>query len=214
MKKMRVRLTFIDDILGTASSDPDIHGTYISSKAPDAKTKTEEIEALGEEEVKEKGRTIFPKNADGKPVLWNYQIRGFFKSAAQALNGIDPANRLPSCKSRIDQLIFVYEDADNIAKRDIVIHTDDPITDCQRPLRAETMQGARVAIADSDCIKAGAWVEFDIVILGGAGQTEKSHVSEKKMVELVKAWLDYGKYCGIGQWRNSGKGAFLWEEIA
>ena len=31
---------------------------------------------------------------------------------------------------------------------------------------------------------------------------------------LVREWLDYGAYSGIGQWRNSGKGRFTWEEIA
>ena len=31
---MRVRLTFIDEILGTAAGDPDIHGTFIAKNAP------------------------------------------------------------------------------------------------------------------------------------------------------------------------------------
>ncbi len=59
---MRVRLTFIDEILGTASGDPDIHGTYIASNAPDAMTKQEEIEAIGEDEFRAKGKTVFPRN--------------------------------------------------------------------------------------------------------------------------------------------------------
>lgn len=29
----------------------------------------------------------------------------------------------------------------------------------------------------------------------------------------IREWLDYGKLRGIGQWRNSGKGRFEWEEI-
>ena len=29
----------------------------------------------------------------------------------------------------------------------------------------------------------------------------------------VEEWLDYGAARGIGQWRNSGKGRFTWEEL-
>lgn len=36
MTTMRVKLTFIDEVLGTAANDPEIHETYIASKAPDA----------------------------------------------------------------------------------------------------------------------------------------------------------------------------------
>lgn len=59
MERMRVRLTLIDDMLGTASGDPDIHGTFIASNAPDAPSMAEEIEAVGIDGVKEKGKTIF-----------------------------------------------------------------------------------------------------------------------------------------------------------
>ena len=33
-------------------------------------------------------------------------------------------------------------------------------------------------------------------------------------VEYVREWLDYGRLNGIGQWRNSGKGRFVWEELS
>jgi hypothetical protein len=32
-------------------------------------------------------------------------------------------------------------------------------------------------------------------------------------MKLVREWLDYGRLRGIGQWRNSGRGRFTWEEI-
>ena len=35
----------------------------------------------------------------------------------------------------------------------------------------------------------------------------------KDMYELSRECLDYGVLRGIGQWRNSGKGRYLWEEI-
>ena len=63
METMHVRLTFIDEILGTASSDPEIHRSYIASKGPDAVTIEEELETLTVDEVTEKGMTIFSKDA-------------------------------------------------------------------------------------------------------------------------------------------------------
>jgi hypothetical protein len=72
--------------------------------------------------------------------------------------------------------------------------------ECQRPLRASTAQGERIALAHSETCPAGTAVELEIVCL------DKGH--EK----LVKELLDYGKMRGLGQWRNSGKGRFTWEE--
>ena len=37
METMRVKLTFLDEILGTAFSDPEIHRSYIASKSPEPK---------------------------------------------------------------------------------------------------------------------------------------------------------------------------------
>lgn len=68
MEKMRVKLTFIDEVLGTASSDPEIHRSYIASKGPDALTIEEELETLTVDEVTEKGMTIFSKDSNDKVV--------------------------------------------------------------------------------------------------------------------------------------------------
>lgn len=199
---MRVRLTFTDDILGTASGDPDIHGSYIASNAPDAPSMKEEIAAVGEAEVKDKGKTVFPV-VDGKPVFWNYQIKGFFKSACSANRNLTGtlSSKCKAYKKKIDLGIFVFADANNKADRHIIINGE-YVDDCQRPLRAQTMQGDRVAIADSEAIGKGAWIEFDILCLDPHDK------------DMVREWLDYGELNGLGQWRNSGKGTFTWEEIA
>lgn len=47
MKKIKVKLTFTEEILGTANATATIHDEYIASKAPDAKSREEEIAALG-----------------------------------------------------------------------------------------------------------------------------------------------------------------------
>lgn len=43
MKEMKVRLTFLEEVFGTASSDPEIHESYIASNAPDAPSRKEEV---------------------------------------------------------------------------------------------------------------------------------------------------------------------------
>lgn len=204
METMRVKITFIDDILGTASSDPELHETYIASKAPDALSHEEEVAALGVDEAVAKGRTVFPRDKDGDPVIWNYQIRGFFKSACQALRTIKDtkSSKLKAYKKQIDLRIFVFPDAKDRASRGIKINVNGEIGDCQRPIRAQTMQGERVAIADSEMIPAGSTIEFDILM------------QDPNDRDMIKEWLDYGSLNGLGQWRNSGKGAFVWEEIA
>ena len=152
MKEMRVRLTFLEEVLGTANAERDIHEKFIASKAPDAPSREQEVEALGVEEVIEKGRTVFPKDENGSPFLWDYQIRGFFKSAAQAGSYMGGAKKLAAYKKKIDLLVFVNE------------------------------RKIPFILPDS-------------------------------LMKYVIDWLDYGRYNGIGQWRNSGKGRYTWTEI-
>jgi len=73
---------------------------------------------------------------------------------------------------------------------------------CVRPLRADTMKGERVSLAASETVAAGTAFEVEITTLTPA------------LEKLVRQCLDYGKLKGLGQWRNSGKGRFAWEEIA
>lgn len=194
--EIRVRLTFLDEVLGTASGNPDIHGEYIASKAPNPKSMAEEIEAIGEEAVKEKGMTVFPRNKNGKPILWDYQVKGFFKDTCSALRKVDgsQSSKIKAFKKDIDGLIFINE-------REIPYQFEGRTGECQRPLRANTPQGERVSIAHSETVPAGATVEFTIQLLSD------------KHEKAVREWLDYGRLRGLGQWRNSGKGRFLWEEL-
>lgn len=71
-KKMKVRITYTEEVLGGANANPEIHSEFIASKAPDAESMTEEIEAIGVEEVERKAVTVFPRDKDGHPMLWDY----------------------------------------------------------------------------------------------------------------------------------------------
>ena len=196
MHTLKVRLTFLDEVLGTASNNPDIHSEFIASKAPDAKKTEEEVAAIGVDEFVEKSMTVFPRDEDGAPILFDYQIKGFFKDAAGALRRVPgtKASKIKAYKKEIDGLLF-------IDPRMIPLNMSGPIGSCQRPLRASTAQGDRTALAHSEAAPADTTVEFEIQCL------------TKDMLELARECLDYGKLRGIGQWRNSGKGRYVWEEI-
>lgn len=196
MKEIKVKLTFLEEVLGTASADKEIHDKFIAANAPDAPSRKEEIEALGVEEVIEKSMTVFPRNADGKPIFWDYQIKGFFKDACGMLRKVPNSARskIKAYKKEIDGLIFVKE-------REIPIIFDGEIGSCQRPLRAQTAQGERVALANSETVPAGSTIEFTIQLMCDTHE------------KAVREWLDYGVFRGIGQWRNSGKGKFEWAEL-
>ena len=194
MKELKVTLTFNEYILGTASANPEIHAEFIASKAPDAQKMEEEVANVGADEVFEKSLTVFPRGKEGEPILYDYQIKGFMKDACGMLKRVPgtESGKLKAYKKEIDGLIFVKE-------REIPIKTDKPITILQRPLRAQTAQGERVALASSERIEAGATVTFTIMTL------------RDDLMPVVKEWLEYGALRGIGQWRNSGAGRFSWE---
>ncbi len=196
MAELKVKLTFINPILGSANANKEVHSDFIASKAPDAQKRKEEIEALGVDEVIKRETTIFPKTEDGTPHLWDYQIKGFFKHACGMLKNADNtlSSGIKAYKKFIDGLVFVEE-------RRIPLIFEGEIQNLQRPLRASTMQGERVSLANSEMLPAGTTCEFTIKTL------------KEDLVPVIKEWLDYGKLNGLGQWHNSGSGAFTWEEI-
>ena len=196
MKTIKVKITFLEEILGTAPTNEDIYRDFIASKSADALKIEEEVAAIGVEEVVEKGMTVFPRNENKKPIFWDYQIKGFFKDACGMLARVTgtASSKLKAYKKIIDGLVFV-------SPRQIEITTDKEIGKCERPLRAQTAQGERIALAISESIKSGATINFDITVL--------SDDHEKAVIE----WLDYGILRGLGQWRNSGKGRFTYKII-
>lgn len=198
MKVLRARVTFTNDVLGTASADPELHSTYIANLAPDAPSREEEVAAIGAEEVEHNAMTIFPRDEDGNPILWDYQIKGFFKDACSMLRKVSGtrSSKIKAFKKEIDGLVFPKP-----RKMVINIPEGKSMGNCQRPLRASTAQGERIALANSETCPEGSWFDLEIVLL------------KDDMLDVVKEWLDYGELRGLLQWRNSGYGSFVWEII-
>lgn len=109
MKEIKVKLTFIEPVLGTCPGDPDIYRTFVASNSPDAATMEDEVAAIGVDGVVEKGKTIFPKLDDGTPFFYDYQIKGFFKDTCGGLRKVKEtkSSSIKAFKKEIDKLIFV-----------------------------------------------------------------------------------------------------------
>jgi len=195
---MKIEITLIEEMLGTKAADPEVFATFIASKAPDDDKRREEIETADARE--QSGTTIFHKQ-NGNVGLWDYQIKGFFKDACGAMNRFDKEMRgglekLSAYKTKIDGCIFVFPRFITMT-----LPPGEPVGLCERPLRAETAQGPRVSVCRSETVPVGTMIQCEIQIMS------------KELNPYVSAWLDYGKLRGLGQWRNSGKGRFLWTAV-
>ena len=109
-------------------------------------------------------------------------------------NASNKSGGLRAYKKIIDGMIFV-------SPRKIPIELNGMIGNCQRPLRGQTAQGERIALANSETIPAGSSIIITVTCLDPVHEA------------AVTEWLNYGEFRGIGQWRNSGKGRFTWEEV-
>lgn len=207
MKEMHVRLTFTEPVLGTGNNNQEIHSELIASKAPDAISREEEVAAIGAEAVEEKSMTVFARNDEGQPILWNYQVKGFFKEACAMLQrmkgekcAVESCN-MKAYKKTIDGAIEpMFTRGTYDRKIPLILPAGTEIENLQRPLRGQTAQGERIALASSEMLPAGTTAEFWI---------ECADKYEKAVLE----WLKYGIKHGMNQWRNAGYGRFTFEVL-
>lgn len=179
----KVTMTFVEPMLGTAPQDKEIYSNYIL----DNLSHEDEVETVRDE----KGRTGFHKLSDGTPIVYDYMLKGFFKDACSMLARVDGSlsKKLKAYRKIIDGLVFVFP-------RRIPLQLAGPLTILERPLRAQTAQGERVALAASEMAAEGTTISFTIDVLEDGTVTE----------ELLREWLNYAKYRGLGQWRNGSYG--------
>lgn len=188
--------------VGQRPSNEDLLATYIASKAPTSELSAEEIDNIKAQNAEDR-ITVFYKSADGTPFQYNYQVKGMFKDSCQMLakagkagySGGKACAALKAYKKAIDGLIFVYP-------REIHYDTHGlKMGYCERSLRAQTPMGERISIAKSETVPEGSTIEFEVECL------------DPKLEDMVRECLNYGRMRGIGQWRNSGKGTYLWDEL-
>ena len=109
-KALKVKLTFTEEVLGLSPASKEVYRDYIASKAPDAPTVADEIEAVGIDETADGKMTVFPRQ-DGKVGFWDYQIKGMFKDSCGGLARVKTTEsaKLKAYKKIIDKLIFIEE---------------------------------------------------------------------------------------------------------
>jgi len=186
-KTYQVTVKFLEPLLGTVPLNSELYDDYIATKAP----APVEDEAETIEEMTEKGTTGFHR-LDEKLILYDYVVKGFFKDACGMLrrDSTTLSAKITSHKKVIDGMVF-------IRPRRIPLVVVGKIGILERPLRAQTAQGERVALSRSETIEAGSSATFTVQVIGGA-------VTEA----VLREWLEYGALRGLGQWRNAGYGAF------
>lgn len=211
MDKYKVRLTFMELLLGTTPLDPEVYSKWVAAQAA-PQAEDEELETLPElEDLLEAGTTGFHRE-DGKPFLYDYVIKGFFKDACGMLRRVPDtgSSKIRAYKKIIDGLVFP-------SPRRILIDLNggeegirEPVADgpgignrgmgiLERPLRAQTARGERVTLARSETCPPGSTIAFRLLILGQIDEAQ------------LREWLEYGALRGLGQWRNSGMGRFTYE---
>ena len=199
---MKVKITTTEEMLGMASGNPDIHSEFIASRSADADKAKEEMEALSAEELIEKSLTVFPRDEDGTPIMWDYQIKGFFKEHLKILMDFsEPDCKIGKAKLSRWTAAKIVDNAVFVTPRKIRLISNGPLFTRTRPLRASTMKGDRVTLATSEAIPAGCTLEFEVETL------------DKKLDALIVKCLDFGTKKGLGQWRNSGCGRFIWDMV-
>ena len=136
MQTIKARITFFEELLGTCSGNKELHREFIASKAPAAESMEEEVAAIGVDGMMEKSMTVFPRDENGQPFLYDYQIKGFFKDSCGVLRKVPgtKASKIKAYKKEIDGLLFV-------SPRKIPLNLNGgEIGVCERPLRASTAQ--------------------------------------------------------------------------
>jgi hypothetical protein len=198
---MKVKITLVEEMLGTSCQNPEVHKEFIASKSADAAKMKEELEALPAEELMEKAVTVFPRDEEGKPFIWDYQIKGFLKSTVGLLLEITE-KEIRVGKTKLSKFTFkrIVDNYVFVLPRKIAL--SNPVgAICTRPLRADTMKGERVSLASSETVPAGTTFECEI------------KTTAPVLEDILRQCLDYGANLGLGQWRGSGKGRLTWEEV-
>lgn len=198
----RIKFFFFTELLGSCPSDPEVYREYIASKEPNSPTIEEEASMLPTEEVIEKGRTVFLRRKSGsdagKPCIASYTILGFQKEKSKYLKNETNTSLkfkdFTNYKQKIDGNYAI-----DLPFITLNIPEGEELGICERPLRAETAKGARVALSSSESCPPGTTCEFNINIFA------------KEFMKYAMACFHKGFWNGMCQWRSGGKGRFLFE---
>lgn len=166
-KTYEVEIELTEPLLGTIPKNPDIYKAWVESRT----RKPEGDE--GEPEVsEEKSWTGFYTDDKGLYIL-DYMIKGYLKEVASILpHTLGLVSRKTgellaetTIKRRVDNWV-------SIEPRRIYLGKDEPDGVIERPLRARTIRGDRIALTRSDYVNAGLKLELKVSTLDRCPITE------------------------------------------
>lgn len=212
-------LTGLTPLLGTVPYSKQVYADYILSKNPEMSDEEFQAELAKVPDLEEKGWTGFltlTGEIGGPPALSAHMFKGAFKEICTAMRRGDAnssagsvSRKLRAHKKQIDQLVWVRPRFVPLLLpegRDRYLLTVRKTADSdgeeresefdisERPLRAQTAQGERVALARSDACPAGTQMLVNIQVRGGS--IMPAHIME---------WFEFLEGFGMGQWRGSGQ---------
>jgi hypothetical protein len=195
-KTTKIRLVFTEDLLGSSPLNKELYTKYIETLKAKRKDPRPEDEPAEAETIEiEEKMTGFMRD-EGGIFIYDYAVKGFLKEAGNVLK---TALDVKALRQKIDNYWFVDPRRVRIFAPDGTAKKE-PDGLNQRPLRAQTPQGPRTALAVSEMVKAGSHLDFTLRMLDGSPL--------KKEMEILETLLSYGANKGLGQWRNGGYGRF------
>ena len=198
------KITGLTPILGSCPANPEIYSTYVANQIEEQKAEME-ARFLPEQEIEEKGMTVFMRYSNGGLCVHNHVIKGFFK---EALRTLKDQLGLKATDGKVDNFVFVSPEFITFRDDNGALYKE-PDSYNERPLRANTMQGPRTSLAKSEQLHEGWTLEFSVTLFPGI-KTAKSDCIEWDDIEAA---LAYGAYKGLGQWRNASWGSFTFERV-
>lgn len=202
-----VQVEFLTEALGTRPKDPNVLKTWLGLKRAEVERALEagtvspvrmhefeeevaEAEALDGDGADEDERhwTGFPTDPEtGEVFIYNYQIAGALREFAQSYG-----KKLCSVKnlgSKIRRYVFIEPRKSYIGVFEADRHLE-------RPLRAQTARGPRIALVRSDVLEPGTRIGFRVEVVADGEITPM----------LVVKLLCCGEIAGTFQWRTGGYG--------
>lgn len=209
------RLTGITPILGSTPADFESYEFLVGKLRRENPEAAERMAAdqdlmptredIGVDEENTDPVTGFQRERVTKEIILHQQIKGFFKNAGKVLG---KQFGYTQYRAKVDNFMSIDPIHVKITRNGQPLMNADRLF--KRSLRATTAQGDRIALATSELIEAGWQVEFTVEII----KNEATDKSRPLDMEMVRALLGYGKYVGLGQWRNGDYGRFTWEAIS
>ena len=201
VEKRKYVIRGLTPILGSMPASPAIRTMYISSKAPASELQDEE-DSL--DFIEDKGITVFSRDGDNRLFVWDYVLKGFFKAA---LNALRTQEGILMERGKVDKYIFIAPRRLFLRRNgEYIIDEDEQL---ERPLRARSARGEYTALAASEVVNDPWKITFEVTLIPNSSTQRSKPITW----EAIEAALDYGRYLGIGQWRNAGYGRFVWKRI-